>query len=329
MKMDKTQLENTRIMAFQSLYGVSTQKEILSFFKEDCIKHKKIKNDDEAREKSASALFSRYVLAITFLYSLSSIKSNLKTYKEIIKEFELGDVVQKKFYFEGLFTTVSKMTQNKIDEKKEEKKDLPFRVENEIKRIRKILNQNNFKVSKNQTEEQVRSYYISYILGLSTGRRFTEILKTISIKSREEGYFFEGLLKKKDSLKNRQLEAKLIELTPKEVNQYLKELRAYLNKKLAKDKKPLLDELDEKKINTIFSRVYNNAIVRISDKKVPNFHELRHIYTLSHQQKYFFDNLHLSRLNEEDLEAVMRNVRYTVLGHEIKEDTTLTYVVLK
>ena len=327
--MNKTELENARVTAFQALYGVSTQKEILELFRKDCIKHKEIKNDDEGREISATALFSRYVLAITFLYKLSSIKTNLKLYKKIIQELRLGDVVQKRFYFEGLFTTVSKITKAKTEEKKTEGKGLPFNVEEEIGRVKNILETNSFDVSKNQSEAQVRSYYISYILGLSTGRRFTEILKTISIKSREEGYFFQGLLKKKDSLKNRQLEAQIIVLTPKEVNQYLKELREYLDDKLLKDKNTSLEELEEKEINTIFSRVYNNAIVRISDSKVPNFHELRHIYTLHHQERYITKNSHLRTLNKDDLEVVLRNVRYTVLGHEIKEDTTYAYVVIK
>jgi len=327
--MDKVKLENTRITAFESLYGVSNQKEILKLFREDCVKHKEIKNDDEAKELSASALFSKYVLGITFLYSLSSIKENLKVYKKVIKELRLGSLVQDKFYFKGLFGTVSKITKAKTEEKKEEGKGLPFDVKEEIKRVKKILDDESYDKSKNQTFEQVRSYYLTYILGLSTGRRFTEIMKTISIKSRKEGYFFEGLLKKKDSLKNRQLEAKLIELTAREVNQYLKELREYLNRKLLKEKKRGLEELEEKEVNTIFSRVYNNAIMRISNKKVPNFHELRHIYTLEHQERYIAQNSHLANLNNDDLEVVLRNVRYTVLGHEIKEDTTYGYVVIK
>ena len=327
--MNRIELENARITAFKALYGVSTQKEILELFREDCIKHKEIKNDDEGKEISATALFSRYVLAITFLYKLSSIKTNLKLYKKIIQELRLGDVVQKRFYFEGLFTTVSKITKVNTDKKKEEGKELPFDVVEEIKRLKKILSHNLYRVTNNQRAEQVRSYYLAYIIGLSTGRRFTEVMKTIHIKSRKEGHFFEGLLKKKESLKNKQLEAKLIELSPKEVNQYLKELREYLNTKLLNDKKISLIDVPEIDMNSIFSRVYNNAIVRISNKKVPNFHELRHLYTVHHQEVYVSENSHLQNISEKELETVLERFRYEILGHEIKEDSTDAYRTIK
>jgi hypothetical protein len=113
--MNTIELQNARAIAFKNVYGVATQKEILKLFKEDCLVHKSIKNDDEERELSASALFSKYVIGVTFLYSLSSIKTNLKLYKKIITELRLGDIVQKKFYFEGLYTTVTKMTNTNIE----------------------------------------------------------------------------------------------------------------------------------------------------------------------------------------------------------------------
>lgn len=327
--MNTIELQNARTTAFKNVYGVETQKEILQLFREDCLIHKAIKNDDEGRELSASALFSKYVLGVTFLYSLSSIKSNLKQYKKIITELRLGDIVQKKFYFEGLYTTVSKMTKVNTNTKKDENKALPFNVSEEIKRVRELLDSRSYKVANNQKEEQVRSYYLSYVLGLSTGRRFTEIMKTVSIQKRGDNHVYSGILKKKDSLKNQSLNSYVIELSYKEINIYIKELREYLNTKLLKEKKISLEEVSEDKINTIFSRVYNNAINRISDKKVPNFHELRHIYTVEQQERYISENPNLKSLSEEDLEVVLRNVRYTVLGHELKADTTFSYVVIK
>jgi len=329
--MNKTELENGRIEAFQALYGVSSQKEILGLFKEDCEVHKAIKNDDDAKERSARDLFARYALAITYLYSLSSIKTNLKIYKKIIQELNLGSIVQDRFYFKGLFTTVSKISNRKIEEKKEEGKGLPFDVKEEIKRVKKILDDKNYSKSKNQTFEQVRSYYISYILGLSTGRRFTEILKTISLKNREGDYYFEGLLKKKDGFKNKQLKAELLELTPREINEYSKEIREYLDAKLlARKKDPIsLEEITENRVNTIFAKVYNNAVKRISEDKVPNFHELRHIYTVEHQERYIEEHTNFYKNSEEEQEAILQSVRYRILGHEKKQDTTDAYRTIK
>lgn len=327
--MNKTALESSRITAFQELYGVSNQKELLELFRADCIEHKSIKNDDEAKEISASKLFSKYVLALTYLYSLASIKQNLKHYKKIITELRLGSIVQDKFYFQGLFTTVSKITKTNTEAKKETDKKMPFDVISEIRRVQILLRSNNFKVAGNQTLEQVRSYYIAYILGLSTGRRFTEILKTVSVQKKGNKFYFQGLLKKKDSLKTKLVEAHFIELSYTLINAYIKELRIYINTKLQKEKGLSLEEVTENQINTIFGRVYNNAVVRISTKKVPNFHELRHFYTIAHQERYLALNPTLQDLDKEAYEAVLKNIRYTVLAHEIKDDTTSAYVTIK
>lgn len=314
---------------FKELYGVETQKEILELFKKDCEEHKKIKNDDEAKEISASKLFSKYVLAITFLYSLSTIKTNLKLYKAIIKELRLGSIVHSKFYFEGLYTTVSKITTTNTETKKEENKKMPFDVIEEIRRVKIILDTKSYTVRKNQNENQVRSYYLAYILGLSTGRRFTEIIKTVTLHKRGNKIYFKGLLKKKDADNNKLVEAHLIELSYKLVNAYIKELRTFIDTKLKETKKKSLGEVSEQQINTIFSRVYNNAVIRITAEKVPNFHELRHFYAITHQDRYLAFNPSVKELNNDSLEAVLKNVRYTVLAHEIKSDTTSAYVTIK
>jgi len=326
----KTQLEVSRATAFNSLYGVSTQKEILELFKQDCIEHKSIKNDDEEKEESASKLFSKYALAITFLYSLSQIKNNLKNYKKIISELRLGDVVAKKFYFEGLSMTVNKTTKIKREAREETNKKMPFSITEEILRIEKILaNKVPFKINKNQSREMVRSYYIVYILGLATGRRFTEIMKTVTVHKKGDNYFFKGLLKKRDDVKTKEVRAYFIGLSYTAIKHYLNELRDYIDKKLQEDKNLRLEDISENQINTIFGRVYNNAVVRISNKKVPNIHELRHFYTIAHQEQYLRSNPQLKKLNQSDLEVVLKNVRYTVLAHELGIDTTATYITIK
>ena len=327
--MNKNSMEKARVTAFTEIYGVSKQTELLKLFRADCEAHKQIKNDDEAKAESATALFSKYVLAITYLYSLSSIKTNLKAYKKIITELRLGSIVQDKFYFQGLFTTVSKITKANTAVKKEVNKEMPFNVESEIRRVDLILKQRSYSVAKNQNEPQVRSYHLAYIIGLATGRRFTEVLKTVKLIKRGKKIYFQGLLKKKDDVKNKMVEAHILGLNFTLLNAYIKELRKYIDKKLQEDKGLTLDEVSEEKINTIFSRVYNNAVKRISDKKVPNFHELRHFYTIEHQERYMANNPHLQGLNYNDLEVVLRNVRYTVLAHEIKDDTTSSYVTIK
>jgi len=327
--MSRTHTENQRAITFKAIYSVTTQTEVLESFKEELLEFKKIKNDDDYKNSESSRIFSKYILAITFLYSLSSIKNNLKEYKKVITDTRIGDILQKKFYIEGLYTTVSKATKTKVEVRKETDKEMPIDVISEIKRVKVILEKNKFSIRKNQNHAQVRSYYLAYILGLSTGRRFTEIFKSIHIHKKENDYVFVGLLKKKDSLKNQQLKAHFLELSPLEARKYLHELRTYLNAKLKKDKSTSLEELTENKINTIFSKVYNNAVARISNKKVPNFHELRHFYTIAFQDIYLAQNPHLKGNSIQELSVILQDVRYTILGHEIKEDTTSTYITFK
>ena len=327
--MNKTALEIARKNAFLSLYGVSTQKEILELFRADCMEHKTIKNDDEAKEINASKIFSRYVLAITFLYSLSSIKSNLKNYKKIITELRLGSLVQDKFYFKGLSPTVNKTTRANVKKKSTTNKKMPYSVNDEIRRVALLLKNNSFKVAKNQTLEQVRSYHLIYILALATGRRFSELVKTVTITKRGKKFFFKGLLKKKDDLKNKEVEAHFLELGYKQIQAHFKELRKYFDTKLQAEKNISIQDITVQQINLYFEKTYNNAVGRITDKKVSNVHELRHFYTIAHQERHLSLNPHLKELNELDLDAVYKNVRYTVLGHEIATDSTATYITIK
>jgi len=327
--MNRTHINNQRARVFQALYSATSQTEILEQFKEELLTFKTIKNDDDFKKDEASRIFSKYVLAITYLYSLPSIKNNLKAYKKVISEVRAGNDISKNFYFEGLYGTVTKSSEQNKEKRKTTDEELPIDVISEIKRVRKILELDKFNLKKNQNHAQVRSYHLAYILGLSTGRRFTELLKSIKIHKKNNDYVFIGLLKKKDELKNQQLKAYFLELSPLEARKYLQEFRDFLNNKLQKDKNISLDDLTESQINTTFSKVYNNAVTKISNKKVPNFHELRKFYTITFQDIYLEQNPHLKDNSEQELSVILQDVRYTILGHEIKNDTTSTYVTFK
>jgi len=143
-----------------------------------------------------------------------------------------------------------------------------------------------------------------------------KILKTVTVHSLKSGLFFRGILKK-DLTVSKQIEANIIYLSETEVKGYLKELRAYLNNKLKATKKQTLTATTPNDINGIFSKVYNNAVKRISSDQVPNFHELRHHYTVAGTQMF-------QREGESE-----RETRYRILGHELKEDSTRTYATTK
>jgi len=307
-------MSDTRIATFKTVYGVGTVKEVSELFRAD---YKKLKNKKNGFDE-VSGLFNKYVLAITFLYSIPSIKNNLGIFRKVINE-EGGiwkETVKTSFYIFDVYKAVSDSTEQKLTKKEENQKGLEFNVIEEIKRVKTLLDTRTYDVKKNQKEPQVRAYYLAYIKALAGGRRFAEVIKTATIVKKGSGYIFRGILKKDRSQKN-EVEANLIALTVDEYRAYTKELRSFINAKLKATNRPPLKDLTESQVNSIFSKVFNDAIKRISDGKVPNFHELRHYYAI--------EGAELFRVGTES----DKDVRYRILGHHIKEDSTRTYKTIK
>ena len=305
--------EQIRRQTFLTVYGVETIKEVSEQFRAEYTKLKNKKNGFD----DVSNLFQKYVLSITFLYSTTSIKNNLGIFRKVVNQ-EGGiwkETVKSSFYIFDIYKAVSASTSEKLAEKEEEDKELSLNVKEEILNVKELLSSRTYKVARNQKEDQVRSYYIAYILGLATGRRFTEILKTVTIVKKDNNLFFEGILKK-DKQQQSEIEANLLYLSLEEVESYLTELRVFIDTKL-KAKKKTLKTATENEISTIFSKVYNNAVKRITDGKLPNFHELRHYYTIEGTEIF-------RKINESD-----KDVRYRILGHHQKADSTRTYKTIK
>ena len=306
--------EDIRKDTFKEVYGVESIKEVSEQFKKE---YRKIKNEKDGFDK-ISNLFQKYVLSITLLYSVTSMKNNLKLYRNIINK-EGGiwkDTVKSSFYIFDVYKAVLENTEKKLEAKEEAQKEIAFEVKDEIEKVKILLDRRAYIVANNQNEKQVRSYYLSYILGLSTGRRFTEIFKTTSFRKKGNKFIYSGILKKYSDSKE-EIEANFLYLSSKEVKGYMKELREYLDTKLTSTKNKSLEETTEEEINTIFSKVYNNSIKRITKGVVPNFHELRHYYAI--------EGTIVFKINDETDEQT----RYRILGHRTKKDSTRTYKTIK
>lgn len=306
--------EKLRKETFLTVYGVENIKQVSELFRVD---YNKLKNKKNGFDE-VSSLFQKYVLSITFLYSIPSIKNNLGIFRKIVNE-EGGiwkETVKSSFYIFDVYRAVTAITDKAITAKEQNIKGMAFNVKEEIAEIKTKLEKKSYSVARNQNTEQVRSYYISYLLGLATGRRFTEIIKTIDIKKRGNKYIFDGILKKDKNQKN-EIEANILYLSIDETKSYLKELRTFIDAKLKTTKKTTLKKATESDINATFSKVYNNAIKRITSDKIPNFHELRHYYTIEGTEVF-------KRDEESD-----KDTRYRILGHHIKDDSTRTYKTIK
>jgi len=249
-------IQQQRRDVFQEVYGVSIFSDVLDLFEKD---YNRYKNKGLGKIQE---LYRDYSYAIFFMYSPSSIRNNLVKFKNVIKKN--GGKYQANA-LEAFSVDVIYAPIKRKDEKRKERiteKVLSGNTEEElitqetlikqIEKVKKELTDKNYKVSSNQNPKQVRAYRILFMLALATGRRFTEIIKTLDVSKRGAKITFKGLLKGN----NEAIEGHIIGLSYKEVREYIKELREYTQ----------AEELTESQINAKYSKVFNNALKRFGEK---------------------------------------------------------------
>jgi len=202
--------------------------------------------------KGANTKFSQYALEVAFSF---------------------GDEDTTK----GIYGVRAKRSRNKlIDKNKGERKEITLKdVKKLVKTIKERIDNNDFKdiTHKAQTEEQVKAYHLAILLGLATGRRQVELLKTFSISSKKGKPYFKGIVKKGSS-DTEEYEGTIIFITMQEAKKYLNELRKILD----------VSDLDNKTINQKYNAMFNKALAKYSKEIIGielKFHDLRKIYAES------------------------------------------------
>ena len=290
--------ENTRRDVFKEIYGVNRFSDIVDLFEED---YNSCKNKGLAKIQD---LYKRYSYSIFFMYSPSSIRNNLVKFKNVIKKN--GGKYQANALEVFTIDSIYAPIKAKDEEVKKELKAKvqagentnidPQTIVNQIEDFKKQLETKNYEVKRNQKEAQVRAYRIVAMLGLATGRRFTELMKTLIIVKRGKKITFDGLLKGNDKA----IEGHIIGLDYLEVKQYLEELREYAKTK----------EMTENEVNAKYSKVFNNAMKRIG---VGNVKSTRHNYSVAGSQLFKREN--------EGLEDTITRI----LGHKEIYSSALNY----
>jgi len=298
------EFSNERKEAFKAIYGVEKISEILELFEVD---YKEMIKPKKGRDLSDFLiLYKKYSYAIFFRYSASAIRNNLNKFKNIIKDAKNATNeanALSAFTVDEVFiplrvkdVEVKKEIKANIQDGTNDKLDVNEHIA-KINELKEILTNRTYKVARNQDKEQVRAYFLYAILALSTGRRFTEIMKTFSMNKKGKKLTFEGLLKGHGTI-----EGNIIELTYQEANAYLKELRAYAKS----------ENMTEDEVNKKYSRVFNNAMDRLFGFK--NAHDLRHHYSMAGNQIF-------SREGESELDTTIR-----ILGHKESLSGALNYL---
>jgi len=291
-------IQQQRREVFEEIYGVTIFSDVLDLFENDYNRYKN-KGFTKIQE-----LYKHYSYAIFFMYSPSSIRNNLVKFKNVIKKN--GGKYQanalEAFTVDAIYSPikakdeeVKKDLKAKIQSGENTKID-PQTVIDQIQALKKELDTKSYKVSSNQKEEQVRAYRILAMLGLATGRRFTELMKTLEITKRGTKLTFNGLLKGNSEA----IEGNIISLTYSEVKKYLKELRTFAQ----------TDSMTESEVNAKYAKVFNNAMKRIG---VTNVKATRHNYSVAGSQLF-------KRDGESIEETITR-----ILGHKEILTSALNY----
>ena len=147
--------------------------------------------------------------------------------------------------------------------------------------LKERIDNNNFSdiKSNNQTEDTVKFYLLTMFLGITTGRRMIEILKTIELSIKGGTINYKGFAKKSDEEANEWKSGYLLFIEPNDAKKYLKMLRNLID----------TEDMTAKDINRKYSNVLNSALNRyagdIFGKKL-KFHDLRGYYARYAYIKY-------------------------------------------
>ena len=165
--------------------------------------------------------------------------------------------------------------------------------------LKDTLDNKDYDVAKNQKESMVRAYHLLALLGLVTGRRFAELVKTFTPSKNRAGIKFDGLLKGNSEA----IEGHIIGLEYKEMTKYLKELRSIVD----------ATDLSVSEINAKYAKVFNLALKRLGYENVKS---LRTNYSVAGSQLFKRDN--------ED----MKDTITRILGHKEHLASSLNYTNL-
>ena len=248
--------------ALLELYGTRNLADLAEMFGKDV--RKKDANVDE--------VIARYMPALWLGQSLATVAVRYSTFRGTLKgtrNKNANEALKKLIFPREATELINQISNEKAKEKKHSEEYDHEMVMNLIKKLHNMIENKDFPRpnSGRQKPEAVEVYHLAAYLALVTGRRFTEILKTLEIAKHGKNVKFDGLIKKpedEDELEN----AYLLD-DYRTVKKALKRLRELFNATNLTN-----DEVNKKHSYT-FNRYLKNNILH-SDKYT--FHDLRRLY---------------------------------------------------
>jgi len=283
----------------KAIYGTNNLDKLAQMFATDL--KKKGANVDEVIAKYMPCLWINQSIS-TVAVRYSRFRKEIKNSRSKACKIALEKLV--------LYSEVTKLINDErianAENRKEVKQDFSTNdFFNLIEKIKLNIEKKNFNKSTRQTLEQVEVYNLSVYLAMVTGRRFTEILKTMSIKKHGTKFTIMGLIKKSAD-ENESSDVILLD-DYKNVKKALDRVRKIFN----------ADDYTNDQLNKKFSFTFNRYMKKyILETEKYNFHDLRKMYAQACYTKF--------GKNEDKKDFIAK-----VLGHKIDFTATDHYLTLK
>ena len=274
-------MENFKPLFFKKLYGTDRTGDIIKMFKRDIEKVKSYVDVIKLSKKYMPFVYlgnSEHTISTRY-YELKKALENAKTankYKEkLIDVFSAPN---------GFYEAYNELKESKQIEKMEQKETIDFDLEkfNEIIQylydmgMDETLSNYPYKLGSRQTPEQIRAYYLATYLALTTGRRLTEILKTMELRKYKDHLKVRGILKKKNESKDESYNLLPLDDIERILKAY-KELRKIFD----------VTDLTERQVNQKHNNKFNEFLkTKIFPNSELTFHDLRKIYLLKAHELY-------------------------------------------
>ncbi len=294
-------MENFKALFFKKFYGTDRTSDILNMMKRD---FNKIKSYVDV-----ITLAKKYMPFVYLGNSEHTISTRFTEIKKLANNAKIADKYKTKLIDvftapDGFYEALNELKEQRVFSNNKEK-ELNFNLADFDKIISELykmgmdetLKNYPYKIGSRQTKEQIRAYYLAAYLALTTGRRLTEILKTMELRKYKDHLKVKGILKKKKEDKNNSYN--LIALD--DINKILK---AYRELRRIFDTSNLTERQVNQKHNAKFNEFLKTKIFSNSDL---TFHDLRKIYLLKAYEKFG---------NNEDFD----NFAEKALIHDVKLD---------
>lgn len=255
---------------YREIYGTDKGKDIKEMFQTDITKVKTISDVLEC--------YKKYEVYVILGRPLGTIKNLINDFKKIINEAQ--NLKHKELFLiafslpSGYYHAINQASSKVVEERREQGANINISVKEfdiliddlYTKGMDKDISFWNKGIGSRQTKEGIRAYYLASYLALATGRRLTEILKTLELKKYRDSVKAKGILKKRGTEEKESKELFVLDGAEK-ITTALRELRKIFD----------ATKFSNRECNSKFNGIFNNFL-KENIFEGATFHELRSIY---------------------------------------------------